>query len=277
MNHSGVDNQRPRAEHPYRHGWLQSRQGTLGSSYPGGCQSEAALGISEGPEQVWRHISAHAVLYYPVADLDYQSLHLVGHLVDVFLLADWRYDDSEFDKIVDTFLRPDGTTGKPSRYRREPGELSFLVPVAEVFKVTTACTGFGLFNEPAWLPAKQPWCRITRLTRQVGELQRRTWFVYIVGNCVEIYQRLFIDQGTAPSFLWLQCPLGANPDSWAAFTSGSGDLGRAFTRATPQPRYVVAHHHQPGWQHTVPYRRFKAWHPAFDLAIYARPQLHVRC
>jgi hypothetical protein len=256
----------PSAELEYRQGRFASTQPTVSAGAPATPLPESA---SEWPDQLWHHVSAGGVLYYPMADLDFRPLHLVGHLVNVLLLVDWRYEETEFDGIVDIFLRGEGAADMPRRYEREPGALSYGVPIAEFLTVTGACSNFGLFREPARVPTRQPWCRMTRLRRS-GGVQHQLWFFYMAGDCARIYQRLFIDLGMAPRFLWLQCPLGVNPGRWAEFISASGHLGRTFTNATQQPRYVVAHHAEPGWQHTVPSNRFKAWHPAWDLTCFSR-------
>lgn len=231
---------------------------------------ESCSDLPAQPAQLLEYLAAYQVLYYPIADLDNQPLQLVGDVIDVILLVDWRYDESEFDTIVDILLKAEGPTGS-RLYTCQ--QAVFQIPASEMLAITGRCSNFDLFSEPAWVRSRQPWGCITRLIRRDGV--PGPWLVYIAGDCTEIYERLFIDHGTAPKFLWLQCPLSANVDGWSEFISVHGRFGRMFTKAANQPDYVVAHRCQPGWAHTVPRQRFPAWHPAFELTAFARPDQRV--
>jgi hypothetical protein len=104
-------------------------------------------------------------------------------------------------------------------------------------------------------------------------MERPIWLVYIVGNCVDIYQHLFAERGAAPAVLWLDCPLGVDSGRWAKFISPSGEFGHVFSNAARQPKYVAAQRRQPGWHQTVLYQRLPAWHPSWDLTLFALPDV----
>jgi hypothetical protein len=142
-----------------------------------------------------------------------------------------------------------------------------------VHSISGPSTDFGMFHEPAWVAGEQPWCRMVRLHRVVGRLRYPLWLIYVVGNCIEIYQNLFIGRNSAPKILWLECPLGVDMDRWAEFVSPAGEFGAVFSTAVHQPKYIVAQRSQPGWQQTVPYKQFKAWHPAWDLTMFKLPDV----
>ena len=218
----------------------------------------------------WLNLPADDTVFCPMSGWDLTPLLLAGDLASVFVFADWRFGAEVFDKGI----WPDIKAGKYDGLY--PGDVDaenpvIALPDEEVRKLSGPSSDFAIFDEPAWVPGAQPWCRIAQVNRSANRAQQALRLVYMVGNCVEIYQHLFIERGAAPKILWLEWPLGADDERWEHFVSTTGEFGRIFTRATPQPRYVVAHHHQPGWQHTVPYRRFKAWHPAWDLTAFSRP------
>jgi hypothetical protein len=161
-----------------------------------------------GAQQLWDNLPAQGVVFSPVAEWDTAPLQRLSHLANVYILCDWRFDPAMFDHMVHGLGAEEG----PYRglgLRNHDGEKPIIaVPTEQVRAITGRSDDYGLFSEPAWLPGKEPWCRIVRLSRRIGELQRPVWLVYIVGNCVEIYQHMFIERGAVPKVLWVQCPLG---------------------------------------------------------------------
>ena len=216
------------------------------------------------------NLPAHDVLFSPIADLDLEPLRRVGHLADTFVLCDWRWDDSPdgFDRMLSELLDEHGA---PDGLELFAGEHSFEVPAEQVRAISGVSADFRLFHEPAWKAGHQPWGRITRLRRRSGAEELLLWLIYITGNAVEVYEKLFIERDAAPKVLWLDCPLGADVDGWAKFVSPGGEFGRVFGAAAHQPQYVVAQQYQQGWQQSVLYQRLSAWHPAWALTVYGLP------
>ncbi len=227
--------------------------------------------FAQEAQRLWQDLPALGVVFSPVAEWDMAPLQRLSHLASVYILCDWRYDPNMFDHMVGRLVAEDRTYSGLGACSRDGAKPIITVPTEQVQAISGRSEDFGLFNEPAWLPGKQPWCRIVRLTRRVGRVQRPVWLVYIVGNCAEIYQRLFIDRGAAPKVLWLQCPLGVDPDRWAEFVSPSGEFGCVFCKARRQPGYVAAQRRQPGWQRRVVYQHLLAWNPAWDMTLYVLP------
>ncbi|MCX6923487.1 MAG: hypothetical protein NT154_09810 [Verrucomicrobia bacterium] len=225
--------------------------------------AKEAAGLLDG-------LSAHDVLYYPMADLDSAPVGRGGHLADVFVVCDWRWPGSPdaFDRMISELL---DVGGAPCGLELFAGERSFELPAEQVRGITGVSEDFGLFHEPAWVAGQQPWGRVIRLKRRSGAEERLLWLIYITGNAVEVYEKLFIERGAAPKVLWLDCPLGADVDRWAQFISPSGEFGQVFCKATRQPEYVVAQRQLPGWKQTIPYQRLSAWHRAWALAVYGLP------
>jgi hypothetical protein len=170
--------------------------------------------------------------------------------------------------MVSELLSEDGAPGKLELFADEH---SFELPIEQVQTMSGVSTDFGLFSEPAWVAGQAPWGRITRLRARSGKVERPVWFVYIVGNCIEVYQNLFLGRGAAPRVLWLDAPLGADLDGWGEFTCATGEFGHVFVHAAHQPEFVVAQRYQPGWQQSVVCGRLPAWHPAWALTMYGLP------
>jgi len=223
--------------------------------------------------RLWHGLPARDVVFYPVAYFDLTPLERVSHLADVFVLCDWRWSDSPtgFDATIAELLKDDLINDRPAPFSHAADGRSFAVPATEVQAITGISQDFGLFHEPAWVPGQQPWCRITRLKRRTGQLERPLWLVYIVGNCVEVCQRQFVDRDAAPKILWLDAAMGADQDKWQQFISPTGQFGSVFSRAARQPRYVAALRHELGWKQTVACRQVQGWHHACDLTLFALP------
>ena len=220
------------------------------------------------------NLPAHRTLFHPLADLGLEPLRRVGDLADVFVLCDWRWPNSPdgFDATIGDLVDADSPHGGLELFA---GEHSFEIPAEQVLAITGVSEDFGLFNEPAWKAGQQPWGRIIPLRRRGGDVEQPVWLVYITGNCVDIYQHLFVDRGAAPRVLWLDCPLSADLDGWARFISPSGEFGRVFSTVAHQPEHVVAQRYQPGWHQTVLCQRLPAWHPSWTLTLFALPGQQV--
>jgi hypothetical protein len=221
--------------------------------------------------RLWEDLPAHDVLFFPVTGPDLVPLQRASGLADVLLFADWRWPESDgFDRMISELL---DVGGAPGGLELIAGQRGFELPAEQVQAITGVSTDFGLFSEPAWVAGQEPWGRITRLKRSSGAEERLIWLVYITGNAVQIYKHLFVERRTAPKVLWLDCPLGADLDGWPEFISPGGLFGHVFTRATQQPKYVVAQRYQAGWKQSVECQRLPAWHPAWELTLFALPEV----
>ena len=274
MRHPQTRSRNQRADRQYREQPRHPDRNRRGSLIPGvrsgGWRDQTTL-LAQEAQRLWQDLPMLRVVFSPIGEWDMAPLQRLSHLADVYILCDWRFDPDMFDHMVGGLVAEDRTHNGLEPYSRDGERPVIAVPTEQVQAISGRSEDFGLFNEPAWLPGKQPWCRIVRLTRRIGGLQRPVWLVYIVGNCVEIYQRLFLERGSVPAVLWLQCPLGVDPVRWAKFVSPGGEVGRVFCKARRQPSYVAARRPQPGWQQRVLYQRLLAWNPAWDLTLYALP------
>ncbi len=231
---------------------------------------DADKSLKDEAQGLLDNLPAHRVLFCPVADLDLEPLRRVGHLADTFVLCDWRYEPSGFDETIGDIVKDHGHDGRAS-FGYDTDSHSYEVPAEQVQAITGVSNDFGLFHEPAWVAGQEPWCRITRLGRRSGDVEHRVWLVYIVGDAIQIYQRLFVERGAAPTALWLNCPVSVDVDRWGQFISPDGEFGRVFSKATRQPKYVAAQRRYPGWHQTVLCQRLPGWHPAWDMNLYGLP------
>jgi hypothetical protein len=234
---------------------------------------EGKRGGAEGKKQdshrPWQDLPTNEILFCPVSGWDLTPLQLVGDLASVFVLADWRFGPEVFEKSI----WPDIAAGKHSGLRPAVDNQNSViaVPDEEVLSVSGPSSDFGTFHEPAWVSGVPSWCRIARAIHHAGDQKRPLLLVYIVGNCVQIYERLFGNRGTAPKILWLECPLGAHVDRWEGFISPDGEFGRVFTRSACQPKYVAAERCQPGWAQRVRCGQLPTNLPPFKLTVLGVP------
>ena len=260
---------------------IERRELDVGDVDPGrGCEHLRDLNdaghrsLPQEAQGLLDNLPAHRTLFYPLADLDLEPLHRVGHLaIDVLFLCDWRWPCSPdgCDATISELLDEDSASDGLELFSQVAGQRSFELPAEQVMAITGVSADFRLFDEPSWTSGNQPWGRIIPLRRRSGDVEHPIWVVHLVGNAVEVYQNLFLERGAAPKILWLDPPLGADLDGWAEFISPGGEFGRVFTTAAHQPDYVVAQRYQPGWQQTVLCQRLPGWHSAWSLRVYGLP------
>ncbi len=260
------------AEQPRHHRSASHGPLSPGTRVEGG--HDGATELAQEAYRLWQDLPAHDVLFCPMGHLESAPVGRAGHLADVFVLCDWRWPlcpTDKFDAMPGGLINDDGEQDGRARFGHDAGRGGFALPVEQVEAITGPSEDFGLFHEPAWKAGQQPWGRIARLQRRGSE--RALWLVYIVGNCIEVYQRLFLERGSAPKVLWLDPPLGADLDGWVRFISSAGEFGHVFSKAVRQPNYVAAQRYQPGWRQTVLCQRLPAWHPSWDLTVFALPDV----
>lgn len=91
------------------------------------------------------NLPAHRTLFYPLANLDLEPLRRVGHLADVFVLCDWRYEPSGFDETIGDIVKDDTHDGRAS-HGHDADHRSYTVPVEQVHAITGVSNDFGLFH-----------------------------------------------------------------------------------------------------------------------------------
>ena len=228
--------------------------------------------FEEEASLLWENLPSRDVVFSPFADCDLAPLQRISHLASVYVLCDWRFGPEMFDWLVARVGRESPIYSGLEPRPEDAENPVYAVPDDQARAVSGVSEDFGLAKFSWWTAGNQPWCRITRLNRRAGKTTRPVWLVCVGGNCVEIYQRLFVDRGAAPKVLWLQPPLGTKRCEWAKFVSPVGLFGRVFTEAPRQPVYVAAHEHLPGWQQRVLYQRLIFNNmPPWELILYAVP------
>jgi hypothetical protein len=89
---------------------------------------DGATELAQEAYRLWQDLPARDdVLFYPIADLDLEPLRRVGHLADVFLFADWRYEPSGFDETIGEIVKDD-THDRSVSLGHDAGQRSFEVP-----------------------------------------------------------------------------------------------------------------------------------------------------
>jgi len=223
-------------------------------------------GLSLEAYRLLQDLPTDEILFCPISGWDLTPLQLLGDLASVFVLVDWRFGPEVFDSGI----WPDIVAGKCAGLRPVDQNPVIAVPDEEARAISGPSSDLGMFHETAWVAGVPPWCRIARVAH-VGEQPRPLWLIHIVGNCVQIYERLFSNRGIAPKILWLECPLGADLDRWEEFISPDGEFGRVFTRSACQPKYVAAERCQPGWAQRMPCGQLPTNLPPWKLTLFGVP------
>jgi hypothetical protein len=244
-------------------------QANAGGSHSLKARGDNGIELSREASWLWQDLPANEVLFCPISGWDLVPLQVLGNMASVFVLVDWRFGAEVFDAGIWADIMAGRHTGvRPSDLCAKNPVIA--MPDEQVRALSGPSTDYGMFDEPAWVPGVPPWCRIARVTL-IGEHRRQVWLVYFVGNCVEIYRRLFVERGAAPAVLWLECPLGADVDRWEDFISPGGEFGRVFTKSACQPLCVAAERCQLGWAQSVPRGQLPTNLPPWKLTLFGVP------
>ena len=195
------------------------------------------------------HEGKPRVFFYPGAGHDWEPLHRLTHLCDTFIFCDFGVAAASVagdfglpglrtDSIVpldaDTVTYLSDPTSVPDniRHNLEGGQRT---------------------------PAAQPWGKYARLTRTVGNIERRIDFFYLGMESVTAFFHLFIPESTAPKVI-------CQPLSIGDFFHWDGPLAQIVRMCETRPKFLVSNRRTPPY--TEHWQRFGNWFSSWVAQDY---------
>ena len=252
---------------------------------------EFVVGINEADKQrvveFGQRLKAGAIkgLYFCTAAIDLSLLHRFTHMADVFVFCDPTKSKAEialeFEKLTQ------GQTAVTDRLTPPPDLININVNAAfevmtdKVINLAHRCT-VAFAHVADAVVQEQPWGRLMRLHRLVGNDKREIWVVFVSGCPVRAYKAIFKESRGAPVFLDLRFPSGARPavgiaqplvgedfaENWRTQLGFGGALGGFIMQHRMPLPSLVADDIYLGWPHLPPLYHIPGRNELFRRTYY---------
>ena len=172
------------------------------------------------------------VFFYPLSRFDWQPIKDFRGQCDLFVYCDWRVRDKDFDNVREQVASLLGF----------PWPHAPMIPLDEVEQIT------GRVDVP-WLLGHddtnytERWGRFLDRPPTATDKHRGTRLLYVAGDPIVLYRKLFTEQGKAPKFMCLRKPADVSAAAWVAFAGAGGPLASVVEENPNKPVHYV----RPQW------------------------------
>ncbi|MFZ1072201.1 MAG: hypothetical protein WAO21_02080 [Verrucomicrobiia bacterium] len=181
-----------------------------------------------------RNLNKTGALFYPSSGLNWQPLHSFRNVCRLFIYCDWSTRWTDFNAAINQLEYP-SFAEKPFLYMRELVEAAIKRRIVRLPYMTNLPWPVVT---PDGLPIK-PWCEMAKLIFRDGDAIQPVWMLFIAGNAVQCYRKIFSRNHTAPKFVYLRRPAGVPVDAWDEFVAADGPLATVIHHNPRRPLHVL--------------------------------------
>ena len=218
---------------------------------------------------------------YLNAGFDWEPLFRFSHLCKLFIYVDPRFTEDRFDDAF-KLIREGQTKVGAGLKSLQMGNPQYNNALARDIPLAEAQENLAW----VWAGTKpvEPWVTAKLLGRNIGQVKRKLWLIYIGGSPLAAYQRLFVERKIAPRCLCLRehmdvdtpgeamATFAERSAAWMLAARWRGPLGQMIhRRRAPLPEFLVGDGDQFDWPHSDIRQSVTQWPVDFGATVRQQP------